>query len=141
MVLKGLICFLIAINIKYIIKNCNENNLISYFTQESILELQYIKKGLQEVRNLVYFLYILIKLIFIQGNSDRNKIKRMPRAFRRYRSCLLTFFKILFSTFSVNKVFNSYFFRFFFFIFKVKSTNFLDFLIRCLILIVYALLP
>ena len=141
MALKGLICFLIAITIKYIIKNSNKSNLISYFSQKSFLELQYIKKGLQEIRNLVYFLYILIKLIFIQGNFNYNKVKRILRAFRRYRSYLLTFFKILFSTFFINKVFNSYFFQFFFFIFKVKSTNFLDFLIRCLILTVHALLP
>ena len=139
MALKGLIYFLIAITIKYIIKNSNKSNLISYFSQESLLELQYIKKGLQEVRNLVYFLYILIKLIFIQGNSNYNKVKRIPRAFRRYRSYLFTFFKILFSTFSINKVFNSRFFQFFFF--KIKSTNFSDFLIRYSILIVYILLP
>ncbi|OCK87678.1 uncharacterized protein K441DRAFT_670440 [Cenococcum geophilum 1.58] len=30
----------------------------------------------------------------------------MPKAFRRHRSCLLSFFKILFSTFSVKRMLN-----------------------------------
>ena len=115
-VLRRLISFLIAITIKYIIRSSDISNLISYFIQELILELQYIKKGLQEVRNLVFFLYILIKLTFFQGNSKLSKNKQMPKVFRRHRSYLLSFFKILFSTFLVKKVFNSYFFRYIFFL-------------------------
>ena len=91
--LRRLISFLIAIIIKYIIKNSNIYNLISYFTQKLILELQYIKKGLQEVRNLVSFLYILIKLTFFQGNSNLNKNKQIPKVFRRYILYLLFFLR------------------------------------------------
>lgn len=56
--------------------------------KESILELWCAKKGLWE------------------GNSDLDKNERMPKAFGRHRSCLLSFFEILFGTFSVEKMLN-----------------------------------
>ena len=57
----------------------------------------------------------------------------MPKAFGRYRSCLLSFFKILFSTFLVKKVFNSRFFRYIFSNFFLSKINqFLRFPIKML---------
>ena len=120
MALRSMIHFLAAAVTRYIIKNSDNSNIISHFIQESILELWCAKKGLWEVRNLVYLSYILIKLTVFQGNSDLDKNERMPRAFGRHRSCLLAFFEILFGTFTVDKVFNSRFFlQLFIFVSKI----------------------
>ena len=79
MVLRNVIHFLVAVTTKYIVKNSDNSNIISYFTQESILELQYTKKGLQEVRNLVYFSYILVKLTFFREILTLIKIRECLR--------------------------------------------------------------
>ena len=126
MVLRRVIPFLAAVTIKYIVENSNNNIIISHFTQESILELQYTKKGLQKVRNLVYFLYILIKLIFFRGILTLIKIRGCRRPSRNISLAFLPFLKKNLAYFLLIR-----------YLILVFSDNFL---IRCLILTVHALL-
>jgi hypothetical protein len=67
------------------------------------------------VRNLVSFLYILIKLTFFREILTLIKINRCLRLSGDIGYAYFYFFKILFSTFLVKKVFNSRFFRYIFF--------------------------
>ena len=132
MALKRLTNFLIAVTIKYIIRNSDISNLISHFTQELILELQCTKKGLQDMRNLIYFLYILIKLTFFREIPTLIKMTEYLRHLGDIGFVYFPFLKFFLVLSQLKRYLILVFFNNFYFLSKL--TDFLDFLLRCLIL-------